>query len=565
MMAEASEDYFNIAQTLTAAAQDDPNRLAVVDRRSPDAKGRTVITYAQLAEDSSRLAGGLLGCGLEPGDRVVVMVPMGLDFFVTAFALFKARLVPVMVDPGMGLKRFLLCLSEGKPQGVIGVPLVHLACFLWPKYFATVKKRIVLCRLPGFLNRLPALFGLKKFSKLLTDYPALPEQKTKSDEAAAILFTSGATGPAKGAVYTHAMFRAQVESIAKNFGFKFGGVDMATFPLFALFAPALGLTSVIPNMNPIKPGQADPKKLLQSLSAEKCDSLFGSPALLSRLADYGQERELKLKGVRLIVTAGAPVQPTLAARVGDLLEPGGHLVTPYGATEGMPLTTVDHEEIVGARGMTEQGFGMCVGRALPGIRMAILPIGDQPMSKFKEEQILPVGEIGEIAASGPVVCQNYFERPKETALTIVTGPDGEIWRRMGDLGWQDAQGRFWFCGRKSQRVVTEQGSYFTVCCESIFNNHPKVRRSALVGVGQSGRQKPVMVVEPSQRLKKNDWRDLVEELKKLGQANPRTRSIETFLRHYSFPMDIRHNAKIGREKLAVWATKRLAEGDRGAY
>ncbi|MDR1577920.1 MAG: AMP-binding protein [Deltaproteobacteria bacterium] len=546
----ADNDFFNIAQTLTTAAQDDPDRLAVIARHAPDCLGRTVLSYAQLAEDSSRLAGGLLANGFEPGDRVVVMVPMGLDFFITVFALFKARLAPVMVDPGMGLKRMLLCLSEGKPRGIIGVPRAHLACVLWPKYFVTVKKRVV-------LGRFPSLFGLKNFKKLLTGYPLLPERKTSAEETAAILFTSGATGPAKGAVYTHAMFRAQVESIAANFGFKFGGVDMATFPLFALFAPALGLTSVIPNMNPIKPGQADPKKLIHSLVSEKCDSLFGSPALLARLAEYGESEKLVLKGVRLIITAGAPVRPTLAARIGALLEPGAALVTPYGATEGMPLTTVDNAEIAEARGMTEQGFGMCVGRALPGIRLAILPISDQPMESFKESQILPVGEIGEITATGPVICQSYFEKPKETALTLVKGPDGTVWRRMGDLGWQDAQGRLWFCGRKSQRVVTERGTLFSVCCEAIFNNHPRTRRSALVGVGRGGHQKPVIIIEPNAGLNRGQWAELVEELKKLGQANPRTRAIEIFLRRDSFPMDIRHNAKIGREKLAVWAAKRL--------
>ncbi|MDR1607247.1 MAG: AMP-binding protein [Deltaproteobacteria bacterium] len=548
-MAE-SPDIFNIAQTLTTAAQDDPNRLAVVARHLPDSLGRTVITYSRLAEDSSKLAGGLLASGLEPGDRVVVMVPMGLDFFITVFALFKARLTPVMVDPGMGLKRMLLCLSEGQPRGFVGVPLAHLACLFWPKYFVTVKKRVILGRIPPFC-------GLKNFKKLLTEYPSLPEQKTDAQDTAAILFTSGATGPAKGAVYTHAMFRAQVESLKANFGFKFGGVDMATFPLFALFAPALGLTSVIPNMNPIKPAKADPRKLIQSLENEKCDSLFGSPALLTRLAEHGQAEKLVLKGVRLVITAGAPVRPALAEKIGALLEPEARLVTPYGATEGMPLTTVDHLEIEGARGMTEQGFGMCVGRPLPGIKLTILPIADQPMESFKETQTLPVGEIGEITASGPVICQSYFQKPKETAMTLVKGPDGAIWRRMGDLGWQDAQGRLWFCGRKTQRVVTRQGSLFTVCCEAIFNNHPKVERSALVGVGPSGDQKPVMIIEPQKGLKRRQWPELVEELKKLGLANPRTRGLEFFLRRDSFPMDIRHNAKIGREKLAVWAAKRL--------
>jgi acyl-CoA synthetase (AMP-forming)/AMP-acid ligase II len=220
----------------------------------------------------------------------------------------------------------------------------------------------------------------------------------------------------------------------------------------------------------------------------------------------------------------------------------------------MPLTAIDSDEIAEVRGMTEQGFGMCVGRPVPGHKMAVIPISDGPLAKFSEEQILPMGEVGEFVASGQVVAQSYFERPKETVLSLTTGPDKRIWRRMGDLGWQDAQGRMWFCGRKSQRVVSGKNVFFTISCESIFNNHPKVHRSALVGVGPTGKAKPVMIIEPTEkRLSKKAWLNLIEELKALGRINPRTMSINLFLCYRNFPVDIRHNAKINREKLALWA------------
>ena len=221
----------------------------------------------------------------------------------------------------------------------------------------------------------------------------------------------------------------------------------------------------------------------------------------------------------------------------------------------MPLTSIDAKEIAVVRGMTEQGFGMCVGKPLPGHKIIIIAISDSKLDSIAQAKIMGVGEIGEIVAKGPVVSQAYFERPEETKMSLISGPDGQIWRRMGDLGWQDAQGRVWFCGRKSQRVVTSQGTFFTICCEAVFNNHPKVRRSALVGVGGSPR--PVVVVETSSRVSKKAWPAMVEELKALARANPRTRTIKTFLKSGGFPVDVRHNAKISREKLAAWAEKIL--------
>jgi acyl-CoA synthetase (AMP-forming)/AMP-acid ligase II len=378
-----------------------------------------------------------------------------------------------------------------------------------------------------------------------------------AEDTAAILFTSGATGPAKGTIYTHSMFRAQVTLLAQTFELSDGGVDLATFPLFSLFSSALGLTAVIPNMNPIKPGQADPRRIISAIQQEKATSMFASPALLSRLAFFAKEHSLSFSLLKSVISAGAPVQPQLVDTFASVLSPKAKLYTPYGATEAMPLTSIDAGEIAQVRGMTEQGFGMCVGKVLKDHKIAVIGINDNPLKSFSEKHTLGVGEIGELVATGPVISKSYFERPRETELTMITGPDGVLWRRMGDLGWLDAQGRLWFCGRKSQRVVSANGSFFTICCEAIFNNHPKVRRSALVGVGPPDDRRPVIIVEPLNRLSRSQWRTLVEELATLARTNPRTRTINSFLKHKNFPMDIRHNAKIGREKLTVWAAKQL--------
>jgi len=170
--------------------------------------------------------------------------------------------------------------------------------------------------------------------------------------------------------------------------------------------------------------------------------------------------------------------------------------------------------------------------------------------------------IGEIVVKGPVVTREYLNRPEKTALAKIQDADG-IWHRMGDVGYFDDQGRLWFCGRKAHRVTTRDGVLFPVTAEAIFNHHPDVARTALVGVGPRGQQRPVLIVEPrpgkvpSSLLEKQRF---TLELLALGAEYEHTQPVQDVLFYTgTFPTDVRHNVKIQREKLAVWATKHLRE------
>ena len=546
---------FNIASLLTQSARKWPDRQAVICRHRPDVLGRTAMTYKELDDSSSHLAGHLVRGQAPVGSRIIVMVRPGLDFVTIAFALFKAGLAPVMVDPGMGVRRMLRCLAEGRPSGIVGLPVAHLLSLTAPGYFRGVKVRVTVGNKYGWGGR--TLAEIMARPKEEVDLPA----PTREDDLAALLFTSGSTGPAKGVVYTHAMFRSQVEAIREGFDIREGGVDLATFPLFGLFAPALGLTSVIPDINPAKPAKAEPRRLLEPIINHGVTSLFASPTLLSNVSRFAHEHNLSLPSLRRVISAGAPVAPRTAASFASLLSAEAKLLTPYGATEGVPLTRIDAQEISGeTKLMTEQGLGMCVGRPLAGVSLGIIKISESVISRFSDDLLLPMGEIGEIIARGPMVSRAYFERPQETALSIIHQDEasGIFWRRMGDVGWMDSHGRLWFCGRKAHRVVTEQGVLFSIPCEAIFNNHPQVKRSALVGVGAAPHQRPVIIIEPHSTLKGPNWKALVEELAALARSNPRTIHINTFLKRRSFPVDVRHNAKINREQLAVWAAGELS-------
>jgi acyl-CoA synthetase (AMP-forming)/AMP-acid ligase II len=197
-----------------------------------------------------------------------------------------------------------------------------------------------------------------------------------------------------------------------------------------------------------------------------------------------------------------------------------------------------------------------VGRPINDIPVRIIAISDDPNGSWTEELVVPRGEIGEIVVKGELVSRSYFENPLADSLAKIPDRIG-FWHRMGDLGWLDKKDRIWFCGRKSQRVVTSRETLYTIPCESIFNTHPLVFRSALVGVGPPTRQMPVICIELKKTNRRIHRKTVRAELLDLGARHDLTRDIKIVLFHNSFPVDIRHNAKIFRERLAAWAARRL--------
>jgi acyl-CoA synthetase (AMP-forming)/AMP-acid ligase II len=380
---------------------------------------------------------------------------------------------------------------------------------------------------------------------------------TQPEDVAAILFTSGSTGVPKGVVYRHRHFVAQVEMLRDAFGIAAGGVDLPTFPPFALFDPALGLSSIIPDMDPTRPAKADPRKLLHAIETFGVDQLFGSPALMRVLAEHGAP----LPGLRRVTSAGAPVPADVVAKMRELLPDQAQFWTPYGATECLPVAVIEGRELQATREATEHGAGTCVGRPVPPNEVRLIAISDDAIADWSEVVELGAEAIGEITVAGPTATDEYFNRPLATAQAKIreTLPDGSvrIVHRMGDLGRVDAEGRLWFCGRKSHRVRTPEGGLYTEQVEPVFNTHADVARTALVGVGEPGMQRPVLCVEMRAGLPSHQHARVIEELRRIGMGFVHTARVQDFLVHKGFPVDIRHNAKIGREQLAVWAGRKL--------
>lgn len=543
-------NHANIASHLPDMAKQQPNTPAVIM-----AKDGKQFTYMALDVMSNDVARGLKANGVRKGMRVVVMVQPGLNFYALVFALFKIGAVLVAVDPGIGLKNLKECLDEALPDVFIGNNKAHFARLLFSWGKQTLRRHIIV-RGNFLFKRIitPLEDVVKEGRKTTRDITT----DTKANDLAAILFTSGSTGVPKGVMYSHANFTAQVETLKQLYQIDPGEVDLATFPLFGLFAPAMGMTAVIPDMDFTRPGSVEPKNIIEPLKQYNCTTMFGSPALLKQISMEAKQNKDAFKKLNRILSAGAPVPSKVLNDIDEVLVSGVQVYTPYGATESLPVSSIGSKEILTETSEdTAKGKGVCVGKPVLNLDVKIIKITDEVIKHWQDVEELGVNEVGEIVVKGPQVTASYFHRERATELAKIYSDDG-FYHRMGDTAYFDDKGRLWFCGRKSQRVDLRNRMMHTVCCEGVFDAHPAVFRSALVGVKDKHDTYPVICIEIEKEYKALDKAELEKELLEKAATNEVTENIQHILFHDSFPVDIRHNAKIGREKLAVWASKQLA-------
>lgn len=547
----------NIARHLPRMATLQPDRPAIKIPRGRTPDGRIdylVLTFRELDAEVAAWTARLATRGVRRGDRALVMVRQGLPLIAAAFALFQLGAVPIIIDPGMGRKNFLACVARSRPRVFLGIPLAQLFSHVFRSTFATVAVRIWVRGSPTARLAPPGSVAA------VYDRRPTPAAASAADELAAVLFTSGSTGAPKGVCYTHGMFDAQVRLVRATYGIQPGEVDLPMLPIFALFNPALGVTTIVPELDPSRPAAADPAKLVQALRQESVTTSFGSPTLWRKVAAHAAAHRLQLPALRRVLMAGAPVPADLFAAVQALL-PHGAAHSPYGATEALPLCTIDAATVAAeTAAATATGAGTCVGRPVPEIELRIIALTDAPLATLADATVLPVGAIGEIIARGPVVTATYDALPEATARAKLADPaGGGRWHRLGDAGYLDPAGRLWFCGRVAERVVTRDGTVlFTEQVEPIFNAHPAVRRTALVAVGPPDRRRAALVIEPRDPARvatPSLRRQLVRELRELGARHAHTDGVRLAYLHPGFPVDVRHNAKIHRLTLAHWANR----------
>ncbi len=547
----------NVAQRLRVVTALAPGAVAIAQPDGPPqldgARSYSLTTFGSLDQRSDEIAKGLLQWGVKPGMRLVMLVPFGAGFIEIVFALLKAGVVAVLVDPGMGRKHLVKCISDAKPDGFVGIPKAQAIRTVLRKRFPNAKWNVTVGR--------RWFWGGKTLSQLqqlgAQSNVEFPEVQRSDD--AAVIFTTGSTGPPKGVLYTHQTFHAQIDRIRERYDIHRGSRDLACFPLFGLFDAVMGVTTIIPDMDPTRPADVNPQRLIEAAQQWEIDQAFGSPALWNTVVRWCDKHWKSdtppFPTLERVLSAGAPVPAVTLESLRTRVAEDAMIVTPYGATEALPIASIESREIIAETGPASgKGKGTCVGTRFDDVVWRVIEIEDGPITDISQTKEVARGKIGELMVTGPMVTRKYVVREDQNPMHKVA--DGErVWHRMGDVGYLDQRDRFWFCGRKAHRVEMGKRTLFTVPCEAIFNNHPSVYRSALVPRGERPNQIPVVIVQPFEEKRPNtegERQQLREELLELASRNPLTRCIEeVVIRDTPLPVDIRHNSKIFREQLTA--------------
>ncbi|KQY44744.1 alpha/beta fold hydrolase [Cellulomonas sp. Root137] len=503
------------------------------------------VTWAALAARTDQLARGLAASGVRPGDRVALLVPPGADLTAVLYACLRLGAVVVVADAGLGVQGLTRAVRAAEPSVVIGIEraLVAARWLRWaPTLVSAGPLRAGVAKALGVSTSLDALAALGRESTVDLPWP-------DADADAAILFTSGSTGPAKGVAYTHRRLAAMRDVVARTYGIGPDSPLVAAFAPFVLLGPALGATSASPDMDVTAPGTLTARALAEAVRAINASVVFASPAALRSVVRSADGSELAdLAGVRLFLSAGAPVGVDLLEAAAALM-PGAEAHTPYGMTEALVVADISLDELrtVGA------GDGVCVGRPVPGVRVAVsaLDAGGEPTGA----PVHVAGVTGEVLVGAAHVKERY----DGLWLTQQESARDAGWHRTGDVGHLDDDGRLWIEGRLAHVLVTADGVRTPVGLEQRAQGVAGVVSAAVVGVGPRGAQQVVVVVQPE--VFSHGPVVAEPELAAAVRGALVGTDVAAVLVVEQLPTDVRHNSKIDRSRVAAWA-ERVLSGDR---
>ncbi len=552
----------NIATLIRKHAKKCPHQRAVIFPVGYDVGGRRAYahyTFKQLEQASDLLAKKFSHDGIQKGSKVLLFVRPSLEFSLVTFSLFKIGAVVIFIDPGMGRKNLFECIAKVAPDVLIAEPIVHLLAMLACKKLGAFKKCYSTARF--HFGRIRSL--LKMLIKSENFVEPFPIEPVSEEDLAAIVFTSGGTGKPKGVLYQHGVFHRQVELLKSMFRYSENDIDLACFPLFSMTSMAMGVTSCLPDMNAAEPAKASPAKLLQNIQDQGVTTAAGSPAIWEKVLAYCQEKKIELSSLRALIMFGAPVAPRLIEGFAPLL-PHGQVYTPYGATECLPVSLVSSGELL-AFGIHKSrlGWGTLVGKGVEGTEIKIIEASEKPILNLNQAKEIAKFCVGEVIVKGQQATKGYFDHMRADQLSKIVDAEGGFWHRMGDIGYLDDQDNLWFCGRKDHLVSGATEDWYSVPCEAIFNKHPKVRRSALIGLVMANQEhNPCIVIERFDRqtsLSIKERNQFRSELLALAAPFAHTKNIETFFLFENFPVDRRHNIKIDRLMLRDYFSSRTQE------
>ena len=519
---------FNLAEVVRQTAIKHPNRIAVIEPNGYNLFGKRKYkkyTYAQLSADVESVAPGLREIGIHEGTKTICMIPPSYEASVLGLALQRVGAFSILIDPGVGYFNVSERLNRLEPEAFVGIPLAFMGrtVFGWGPRFSA--KSVVI---DGYFPGAHTLASLKR------EAPKNPKDPdVRPDDPAVVLYTTGSTGPAKPTLYLHKNYSKLFEIVHQSWRFDPENqvhVDIAIFPAFFFIALSAGGTMVVP---PIKtprdtPERTNSKAVLEVINDCEVESCFASPVILQKMARYAVKHNIKTPKFKRVIGGGAPITEGVKRDLLEMMGADGQVFSNYGATEALPSTEMSAQEALAETfPLTRKGEGICVGRPFDGVEVRIIKIVDGIITSIEDTETLPQGEIGEILVRSEHISPRYYLDLESTRKNKVPDSTGQ-WHRLGDSGFIDEKNRLWVCGRVSQRVKAKSGDVFTLKTEFIFNTHPDVQRSGLVGVEYHSETIPVICIQV-----KKDYhgtrKSLRKELLELAAQYPATRMIKHIL------------------------------------
>ncbi|KQO99703.1 alpha/beta fold hydrolase [Leifsonia sp. Leaf264] len=539
---------------------------AVVDMVAGPGRTPRTVSWALLSTRVHQIARGLVALGVKSGDRVSLLVPPSADLTAVVYACLRIGAVVVVADAGLGLRGLSRAVRGARPDHIIGeVPGLTVArAFGWPG------QRISVATLPAVsaraLNVTASLAGVIRAGEAAHDLE-LPHPPAASD-VAAVLFTSGSTGPAKGVVYTHGQLMALRDALSAQYDVGVGTGLVAGFAPFALLGPALGARSVTPDMDVTSPRTLTARAVADAAAEVDATVVFLSPAAIANVVatagELSSAQRAALARVRTFLSAGAPVSEALLTAASELM-PAASAHTPYGMTEGLLMADISLDGIRSS--MASQATpgapdaaagGVPVGRPTATTRIRIAPL--DAAGVVGAELTDATGVTGEIVVSAPHLKSHYDRLWITNRVADAHSTPGERWHHTGDVGHLDAEGRLWVEGRLQHVIVTAEGVVTPVGIEQAVERVDGVRRAAVVGVGPRGAAQLVVVLELEQRQRRSRLAEpeLAAAVREAAAAGGH--EVAAVLVADTLPTDIRHNSKIDRTALARWADGILRGG-----
>ena len=538
----------NFADKISRVSERFGEKVALVAPLKLDRKGAYTYenyTFSQLEARINKFAGALKEAGVRRGDKALLFVGPCLDFSALTFALFKIGASPVFIHPGMERASFLEAIKSCAPRVLIGSPKIFLLKRIFPSWFDSVELEFFYSKQSSrsFLGALP-------LNKLAQDQPKIfASEAMEKNDLAAILFTSGSVGPAKRVAYTHDTLIQQTKALQEEFGLSEDDVAVPAFSLFSLFTLSMGVKTCIPDIDPKWPKKVAPKKLYKIMLDHRPSFVVGSPAILNSLGEYCAQEKLTLPGLKYMVMFGAPVSIALHDLFSSVLVEGD-TYSLYGATESLPVSNAAGSLVLSEmKDKVLRGDGLYVGKALKRVRVRVIRPIEGVIDEADMAQDMDPLVVGEIIVSSPSTAHSYCDLADELKSPKFIDRDGTSWHRMGDMGYLDEEGGLWFCGRKAHALFHENKPYYSVQVEAIFNQHPLVRKSALIQKNGA----PAIALErfdARTSLRKYECLSFLRELRELASQYEHTEGIGQYLLAKEFPVDMRYNLKIDRMKLA---------------